>query len=560
MSSPVAKLQAYDLSIPEPTPVVRCVLLLYEQGTQSRRPCHAGLNKHPTAKCFNFPPEYNSGPWVSAQLTDEFFAYVYANQENGLMVRQLSKLRQQIITSLQELLKHWGKPLGDSEAMNLLLSMLKVDPLSRPNACGPVLAEWLAEPLAKAPNTRRHVRAMGHRESLEAGADDSKPSEDDCAECGVRTLTLIGFSDEECIFGALDKDAGRMVAIKKIHSVFSNKINCKRILREVAILQRLDHPYIVQLHDVILPHEETFDELYMVMELGDADVKTLCRQQVHLELLQVKFVLYHLLVGLKYLHSAGIYHRDLKPSNVLVNQDCNVKICDFGLARAVGEELDDQDAEHGDKAVRIMTQHVVTRYYRAPELILLDNYTEAIDLWSVGCIAFELAEMMEPKPPEDRGPLFPGSTCYPLSPDCQHRHDVAFHSGGCKEQLNMIFEVIGTPSERDVELLSREDARKYIRCFQPRLGCGVQPRLPNAAPDMVETIEALLRFNPQERSTVEEALGHPLFADIRDPVKEVLASGYITLEFDQEPDLSEQQLRQCFKQEIHNFRRARAGR
>ena len=179
MSSPVAKLQAYDLSIPEPTPVVRClhvkgilrarclhaclpqrcVLLLYEQGTQSRRPCHAGLNKHPTAKCFNFPPEYNSGPWVSAQLTDEFFAYVYANQENGLMVRQLSKLRQQIITSLQELLKHWGKPLGDSEAeqasfkplfpngpprlilsmgceaMNLLLSMLKVDPLSRPNAC-----------------------------------------------------------------------------------------------------------------------------------------------------------------------------------------------------------------------------------------------------------------------------------------------------------------------------------------------------------------------------------------------------------------------------------------
>ncbi|CAE7946032.1 MMK1 [Symbiodinium sp. KB8] len=531
-----------------------------------------------------FCMSYGNGPWVTAQLSDEFFAYVYKNQQNGL----------------KDLLRHWQKPLCDSEAMELILSMLNVDPLSRPSADKCLQSGWLMQ-MAHSSRTKgagspAFEMEVGHaeigsltlltqgagktgrkhrRKKTQPGSPTQAKSSEQATRAARPPLSLkaaawklpgcydvrgrIGTGSYGTVREALDKDAGRMVAVKRIHSVFSNKINCKRILREIAILQRLDHPYIVQLHDVIMPQdEERFDELYMVMELGDADLKTLCRQQVHLEELQVKFVLYHLLVGLKYLHSAGIYHRDLKPSNVLVNQDCNVKICDFGLARAVGEELDEDQDEHSDKAVRVMTQHVVTRYYRAPELILLDDYTEAIDLWSVGCIAFELAEMMEPKPAEDRGPLFPGSTCYPLSPDCQHRHDVAFHSSGCKEQLNMIFEVIGTPSERDVKLL-REDARKYVCCFQPRLGCGVQPRLPSAAPSLVETIDSLLRFNPQERATVEEVLLRPLFAEIRDPGKEVVARGYITLEFDQEPDLSEPQLRQCFKQEIQSFRRAGAA-
>ncbi|CAJ1405636.1 unnamed protein product [Effrenium voratum] len=368
----------------------------------------------------------------------------------------------------------------------------------------------------------------------------------------------IGTGSYGTVREALDEEGGRMVAIKRIHSVFSNKINSKRILREVAILQRLDHPYIVRLHDVILPEEES-DALYLVMELGDADLKSLCAQEVYLEELQVKFVLYHLLVGLKYLHSAGIYHRDLKPSNVLVNQDCNVKICDFGMARAVGEESYDQEPEP-DKAARVMTQHVVTRFYRAPELILLEeSYTEAIDMWSAGCIAVELAEMMESYSAQDRGPLFPGSTCFPLSPDWKHKKDVAFHSEGCQEQLNVIFDVIGTPSEADTSRL-REEARSYIRCFHPRLGSGIQPRLPSANPGIVDVIEQLLRFNPNERASAEEALTHGIFSEIRNVSKEVVAPGYITLEFDQEPDLTEEQWRQCFQEEISGFHRARLGR
>jgi hypothetical protein len=101
----------------------------------------------------------------------------------------------------------------------------------------------------------------------------------------------------------------------------------------------------------------------------------------------VQYFLYQLLRGLKYIHSANVLHRDLKPSNLLLNANCDLKICDFGLARTTSE-------------TDFMTEYVVTRWYRAPELLLnCSEYTAAIDVWSVGCIFMELL---------NREPLFPG--------------------------------------------------------------------------------------------------------------------------------------------------------
>lgn len=101
----------------------------------------------------------------------------------------------------------------------------------------------------------------------------------------------------------------------------------------------------------------------------------------------MQYFLYQILRGLKYIHSAKVLHRDMKPSNLILNTNCDLKICDFGLARVTSEN-------------HFMTEYVVTRWYRAPELLLKSHgYTAAIDVWSVGCIFMEMV---------NRKPLFPG--------------------------------------------------------------------------------------------------------------------------------------------------------
>jgi mitogen-activated protein kinase 8/9/10 (c-Jun N-terminal kinase) len=107
------------------------------------------------------------------------------------------------------------------------------------------------------------------------------------------------------------------------------------------------------------------------MELMDAN---LCQViQMDLDHERISYLLYQMLCGIKHLNSAGIIHRDLKPSNIVVRQDCTLKILDFGLARQNSTSF-------------TMTPYVVTRYYRAPEVILSMGYTQNVDIWSVGCI------------------------------------------------------------------------------------------------------------------------------------------------------------------------------
>merc|ERR1719446_138503 len=297
--------------------------------------------------------------------------------------------------------------------------------------------------------------------------------------------------------------------------MFDDLIDCKRILREISILSRLKHEHIVQIYDVLPAGDVfTFKELYIVMEICDSDLKKLCRTDVVLTPLHINTLLYNLLVGLKYLHSAGIYHRDLKPANCLVNQDCSVKICDFGLSRAIGgehfQELPDSargtNSRSSTQLKRHLTGHVVTRWYRAPELILLqDNYTAAIDVWSAGCIYAELLGMLEGTRFEDRGPLFPGASCFPLSPDREHKHDYKYHTRGKRDQMNMIFNLLGTPTEEEIaEFKFTSDAQRYIKCFDRRRGEGIQARFKHASQDSRDILDLMLQMSPWKRMTVEE--------------------------------------------------------
>merc|ERR1711953_469411 len=163
----------------------------------------------------------------------------------------------------------------------------------------------------------------------------------------------------------------------------------KRILREIRILAALDHPNLLRLSDLLPVPSPDFDDVYMAMPYMELDLHKLIYSKMHLTDGHSQAFVCQILRGLKYLHSAEIIHRDLKPSNILVNKDCTLRIADMGLAR--GRVYEEQE----------LTDYVVTRWYRAPELMLLPSgYFEAVDLWSVGCIHVELLA---------RKPLFPGA-------------------------------------------------------------------------------------------------------------------------------------------------------
>lgn len=329
------------------------------------------------------------------------------------------------------------------------------------------------------------------------------------------------------------------------------------------ILSRLDHRNVVRLLDIAQPTDaKSFNELYYAMEICDSDLKKLFRLECSLLPVQVNTMFYHLLAGLKYIHSAGVYHRDLKPANCLVNRDCLVKICDFGLACTADVVSSPLGERHGVApgarlTRRVMTKRVVTRWYRAPELILVQgNYTEAIDVWSAGCIFAEMLQMLEGTSPESRYPLFPGSTCYPLSPHNEHLGDYQFHSTGDFEQLNVILNVLGSPTDDDVAKLEDEGVRRYVRCFKTREGTGLQQRFPSIPHASVELLQKMLAFNPDKRISVDLALSSTVFAGLlEDSTAEVMqpAQERIALDFEGEGDLDEPTLRKHFVEIVEQY-------
>mmetsp|Transcript_13331 Transcript_13331/g.34955 ORF Transcript_13331/g.34955 Transcript_13331/m.34955 type:complete len:242 (-) Transcript_13331:1392-2117(-) len=200
-------------------------------------------------------------------------------------------------------------------------------------------------------------------------------------------------------FGAVcafrDRDDGEIVAIKKVIA-FDDVVDARRTLREIMLLRALHHENLLSIKYIVPPIDyNAYEPVYIVSESMDADLLQIIKSPQPLTDDHTKYFIYQILKGLKYLHSAHVLHRDLKPNNLLVLKNCDLKICDFGLARVIAEPDEERDAS--------MTQYVVTRWYRAPELILcLGNYDFAIDIWSVGCI---LAELLM------RKPLFPGKDC-----------------------------------------------------------------------------------------------------------------------------------------------------
>ena len=147
---------------------------------------------------------------------------------------------------------------------------------------------------------------------------------------------LLGTGSYGKVALATKISTGQKVAIKRMENIFDDETDCKRILREVTLLRKLKHPFVVNLIEILYPSDpDTFSTLYVVMEFAESDLKKIIKSNIHLEMLHIQTIIYNLLCSIKYLHESNVLHRDLKPANVLINEDCTVKLCDFGLARSI---------------------------------------------------------------------------------------------------------------------------------------------------------------------------------------------------------------------------------
>ncbi|MES1910809.1 MAG: hypothetical protein MHM6MM_003339 [Cercozoa sp. M6MM] len=390
--------------------------------------------------------------------------------------------------------------------------------------------------------------------------------------CGkYRFKRYLGHGSYGHVAEAVRISDGMRVAIKKVPNVFLNEVDAKRLLREMRILRLMrDHECIVSMLDLLPPADlATFNTLFMVFEFVDTDLSKLITSAQFFGNLHVQYMLYQMLLGLKYMHSSGIVHRDMKPANILVNENCTVKICDFGLSRGLNsspsasqssqqleeqriiEQLqvhrEQQEEDHEEESMpslqRQLTKHVVTRWYRAPEVIVLDkNYDTAVDMWSVGCILGELLAMQQTCLPDPalREPLFPGGACFPLSQDPDA-------SSSRRDQLDVIFDILGTPSDDEISFLGVK-ARSYIRRKRPRPRRPWSEVYPACDERAYDLLEKLLTFDPRRRIDVDGALVHPYLADVRDPEMEQIHEP-IPFEFE-DRNIPIEELRDLIVQEI----------
>jgi len=312
-------------------------------------------------------------------------------------------------------------------------------------------------------------------------------------------MEKIGEGTYGVVYKALDLSTPdqRIVALKKIRLEAEDEGVPSTAIREISLLKEMNDPNIVRLLNIV--HADGH-KLYLVFEYLDLDLKKYMEalpvsqggrgkplpegvmngRQGHMGLgpdMVKKFTL-QLLEGTRYCHAHRVLHRDLKPQNLLINKEGNLKLADFGLARAFGVPL------------RTYTHEVVTLWYRAPEILLGGRqYSTGVDMWSVGCIFAEMAT---------RKPLFPGDSEI--------------------DEIFKIFRILGTPSEADWPGV--ESFPDFKSSF-PKWERKQDDEMVNAdgikvlGENGLDLLESMLVYDPAGRISAKQAIHHPYFTETR---------------------------------------------
>ncbi|KAG0163520.1 negative regulator of the PHO system [Apophysomyces sp. BC1034] len=286
-------------------------------------------------------------------------------------------------------------------------------------------------------------------------------------------LEKLGEGTYATVYKGRSRLGGEITALKEIH-LDAEEGAPSTAIREISLMKELKHPNIVRLQDVI--HTET--KLVLVFEYMDQDLKKFMdstARSTHgaLETTTIKSFMFQLLKGIAYCHENRVLHRDLKPQNLLINKRGELKLGDFGLARAFGIP------------VNTFSNEVVTLWYRAPDVLLGSRmYSTSIDIWSAGCI---MAEMYTGRP------LFPGTTN--------------------EDQLQKIFRMMGTPTEQTWPGVSQLPEYKATQVIYPPQH--INQILPTVDQCGLDLLSRMLQYQPQLRISAKDALNHVYFNEVR---------------------------------------------
>lgn len=279
------------------------------------------------------------------------------------------------------------------------------------------------------------------------------------------------------VYKAKNKETGEVVALKRVRMDNEKEGFPITAIREIKILKVLNHKNIVRLKEIVTSKGSDYNQgkgsIYMVMEFCDHDLTGLTDAGQKFTVPQIKCYMKQLLEGLAYCHAQKVLHRDIKGSNLLISNDGQLKLADFGLARAYDHEKP-----------KVYTNRVITLWYRPPELLLgATAYGPSIDMWSAGCIFAELLM---------RKPILPGKNEF--------------------EQIDLIFKLLGTPDEQAwpkckdyqyYDLIMSQTPRKYQNRFEEKFG--------TLEPMAKDLLRKLLMMDPENRITADDALDHEYF-------------------------------------------------
>ncbi|KAF9426328.1 hypothetical protein BGZ94_006663 [Podila epigama] len=331
------------------------------------------------------------------------------------------------------------------------------------------------EPLPRQEN-RPEVHQTSHAYQVEVPHQPEHPVLAGCRSVeNYEKLNRLAEGSYGVVYRARDRLTGEIVALKKL------KLDQERngfpitSLREVYTLLLAKHPHIVNVREIVVG--DTLTQIFIVMDFIEHDLKELM-SNMRAPFLQseVKTLMLQLLSATELLHENWILHRDLKTSNLLLNNQGEIKVADFGLARRYGEPQG------------VMTQPVVTLWYRAPELLLgSKHYTTAIDMWSIGCIFAEFV---------NNEPLLPGKSE--------------------AEQLEKIFKLLGMPNDKIWPGYSKLPLASHVPNFVQPYNL-LRTRLPYLTENGLDLMSKMLTYDPNKRITAEEALKHPYFSEAPAP-------------------------------------------